>query len=293
MYYGEGSPGADKLTFVAENLKKLTANLSKRGPHRVLVGDLAFAGLPGKVYTPAEGNGIPGVAFAHDWRSPVKDYHATLRHLASWGIAVAAPDTENGLVPNHRGLANDIESALQILAGVRLGEGKAVVHPNKLGVAGHGMGAGVAVLAAAGNANINAVGCVFPATTAPSSTAAATNVSAPGLVLAPGEDQWLDRGNPHRLALNWKGDCVFREVDGATQAGFSETSLAQRLIGFSKSSVHHQEVARCALTGFLLATLAGDKKYAAFADPTVTIKGLTTRDDAWLRAQLPKAKSLF
>lgn len=273
---------------MAENLKTLTSNLAKRGPHRVMVGDLAFTGLPGKVYTPAEGNGIPGIAFAHDWRTPIKEYHATLRHLASWGIAVAAPDTENGVFADHRGLANDLETSLQILAGVRLGEGKVVVHPKKLGLAGHGMGAGVAVLAAAGHEDIGAVGCVFPATTSPSSTAAATNVSAPGLILAPGEDQWLDRGNPFRLALSWKGDCVYREVDNATQAGFSETNLLRRLAGFSKSNVKHQETARAALTGFLLATIGADKKYAAFADPDTNIKGLTSRDEEWLTQQLPE-----
>ncbi|MEW4988449.1 dienelactone hydrolase family protein [Corynebacterium sp. 045007] len=273
---------------MADNLKTLTSNLSKRGPHRVMVGDLAFTGLPGKVYTPAEGNGIPGIAFAHDWRTPIEEYHATLRHLASWGIAVAAPDTENGIVADHRGLANDLETALQILAGVRLGEGKVVVHPKKLGVAGHGMGAGVAVLAAAGHDLISGVGCVFPATTAPSSSAAATNVSVPGLVLAPGEDQWLDRGNPARLAVQWKGDVVYREVDKADQGSFSETTLLRRLAGFSSSKVKYQEVARAALTGFLLATVGDDKKYSDFADPTATIKGTTNRDMEWLIKELPE-----
>ncbi|MFP2060373.1 MULTISPECIES: dienelactone hydrolase family protein [Corynebacterium] len=273
---------------MADNLKTLTSNLSKRGPHRVMVGDLAFTGLPGKVYTPAEGNGIPGIAFAHDWRTPIEEYHATLRHLASWGIAVAAPDTENGIVADHRGLANDLETALQILAGVRLGEGKVVVHPKKLGVAGHGMGAGVAVLAAAGHDLISGVGCVFPATTVPSSSAAATNVSAPGLVLAPGEDQWLDRGNPARLAVQWKGDVVYREVDKADQGSFSETTLLRRLAGFSSSKVKYQEVARAALTGFLLATVGDDKKYSDFADPTATIKGTTNRDMEWLIKELPE-----
>lgn len=277
-----------KLFTVADNLKTLTSNLSKRGPHRVMVGDLAFTGLPGKVYTPAEGNGIPGIAFAHDWRTPIEEYHATLRHLASWGIAVAAPDTENGIVADHRGLANDLETALQILAGVRLGEGKVVVHPKKLGVAGHGMGAGVAVLAAAGHDLISGVGCVFPATTAPSSSATATNVSAPGLVLAPGEDQWLDRGNPARLAVQWKGDVVYREVDKADQGSFSETTLLRRLAGFSSSKVKYQEVARAALTGFLLATVGDDKKYSDFADPTATIKGTTNRDMEWLIKELPE-----
>src|SRR5690625_5675505 len=84
------------LGSVSANLKKHLATLSKRGGHRVLVGDLDYAGLPGKVYTPAEGKGLAAVAFGHDWRKHVKDYHATLRHLASWGIVVVAPDTETG-----------------------------------------------------------------------------------------------------------------------------------------------------------------------------------------------------
>ena len=74
---------------VADKMKNLITRLGKRGPHRVMVGDLNFAGIPGRVYTPAEGNGIPGIAFGHDWRVGVDAYHATLRHLASWGFAVA------------------------------------------------------------------------------------------------------------------------------------------------------------------------------------------------------------
>ena len=71
---------------MSAKLKKLS-DLSKRGPHRVLEGDLGYTGLPGKVYTPAEGKNLPGIAFGHDWMKKVDDYHGTLRHLASWGIA--------------------------------------------------------------------------------------------------------------------------------------------------------------------------------------------------------------
>ena len=116
-------------------MKNLITRLGKRGPHRVMVGDLNFAGIPGRVYTPAEGNGIPGIAFGHDWRVGVDSYHALLRHLASWGFAVAAPDTEKGIAPNHRGFAADLETALQILAGVRLGNGNITVQPNELWLA--------------------------------------------------------------------------------------------------------------------------------------------------------------
>src|ERR1700719_3914775 len=58
-----------RLRRPAAPLRKRVAALSRRGPHRVLRGDLAFAGLPGAVYTPEAGLNLPGVAFGHDWLS--------------------------------------------------------------------------------------------------------------------------------------------------------------------------------------------------------------------------------
>ena len=81
------------------------SKLSKRGPHRVMVGNLDYVGLPGKLYTPSEGKQLPAIAFGHDWLKDVKAYHAALRHFASWGIVVVAPNTEKNFNPNHRGFA--------------------------------------------------------------------------------------------------------------------------------------------------------------------------------------------
>ena len=130
--------------------KKLFAALTRRGPHRVLCGDLAFAGLPGVVYTPESGLNLPGVAFAHDWLAGVDRYERTLEHLASWGIVAAAPDTETSIAPSVLNLAFDLGTTLDIITGVRLGPGKISVHPAKLGIAGHGFGGAAAVFAAAG-----------------------------------------------------------------------------------------------------------------------------------------------
>lgn len=105
-------------------VKKLVADLSKPGPHRVLRGDLAFAGQPGVVYTPEEGLGLPGIAFGHDWVTPAAGYAATLEHLASWGIVAAAPDTEKGFAPSVLNLAFDLGTTLDIITGVRLGPGR-------------------------------------------------------------------------------------------------------------------------------------------------------------------------
>lgn len=216
--------------YVAENLKKQLSVLSKRGPHRVLVGDLDFAGLPGKVYTPAEGSGIPGVAFGHDWMLGLKRYHATLRHLASWGIAVAAPSTETGFTPNHRGFAADLQTALQVLAGVKLGSGNVTVSPKKLGLAGHGMGGGAAILAALDNPQAKAVATIFPAVTSPSNYEAAKHMTVPGLVIDSETNGLMDAGNPATVAFNWGADVAYRQISNGNQLA------SPRELSFTSSS---------------------------------------------------------
>src|ERR1700755_3196984 len=124
--------------------KKLVGTLTRRGPHRILRGDLAFAGLPGVVYTPESGLNLAGVAFGHDWLAGADRYGGTLEQLASWGIAAAAPASETSVAPSVLNLACDLGTTLDIIAGVRLGPGKISVHPTKLGVAGHGFGGSAA-----------------------------------------------------------------------------------------------------------------------------------------------------
>ncbi|OIR40707.1 alpha/beta hydrolase [Corynebacterium sp. NML140438] len=281
---------------MSANLKKL-AELSKRGPHKVLEGDLGYTGLPGKVYTPAEGKNLPAVAFGHDWRQSVDDYHGTLRHLASWGIAVAAPDTEKGWRPDHAGFAADLETALQILTGVRLGNGKISIHPQRLGVVGHGMGGGAAVLAAVENPKVQAVAAIYPANVAPSAVEAARRALRPGLIIGPGEDgdSLFDPGNPAKLAYNWAGEVAYRSIKKGDQQSFSEDTLTKRLLGLGKSSASLQTTVRGLLTGFLLHQLADEKKYASYSAPDATGKNVTsyTGEDLAELAGLTKDDSLF
>lgn len=255
------------LILVSAKLKKLS-DLSKRGPHRVMEGDLGYTGLPGKVYTPAEGKNLPGVAFGHDWLRGIAAYEDTLRHLASWGIAVAAPDTETGFKPDHRGLAADLETAMQILAGVRLGNGNISISPGKLGIVGHGMGGGAAVLAAVDNSKAKAVAAVYPANVAPSAVEAARNLFIPGMVIGPGKDgdSLFDPGNPAKLAYNWAGEVVYRAPKKGDQQSFSEDTMVKRILGLGKSDRSLQETVRGLLVGYLLHQLDGDKSYSAYSE---------------------------
>src|SRR3954467_881869 len=81
------------------NAKQGLAELSRPGPLTVLRGDLGMSGIPGVIYAPEEGLGLPAVAFGHDWLQPPARYADLLRHLASWGFVTAAPSSHRGPLP--------------------------------------------------------------------------------------------------------------------------------------------------------------------------------------------------
>ncbi|ORB73068.1 hypothetical protein [Mycobacterium scrofulaceum] len=249
--------------------RKLFAALSRRGPHRVLRGDLAFAGLPGVVYTPEAGLNLPGVAFGHDWLAGAARYGGLLKHLASWGIVAGAPDTERGLAPSVLNFAFDLGTALDIVSGVRLGPGKISVHPAKLGVVGHGFGGSAAVFAAAGMPNkLAAAAALFPAVTSPPAEAPATALTLPGLILtAPGDAQSLT-SNALSLSRAWDA-ATLRIVSKARPGGLVEGRRLTKAFGLAGPHRRTQRTVRALVTGYLLHTLGGDKTYRDFADPDV------------------------
>jgi dienelactone hydrolase len=249
--------------------RKLVAALTRRGPHRVLRGDLAFAGLPGVVYTPEAGLNLPAVAFGHEWLTGVERYSHLLEHLASWGIVAAAPDTERGLAPSVLNLAFDLGTALDIAAGVRLGPGKISVHPNKLGLVGHGFGGSAAVFAAAGMPDKpKAVAAIFPTITKPPAEQPAATLKVPGVIFsAPGHAKTL-RSNALELSQAWDASTL-RVISKAQAGGLAEGRRLTRVFGLPAPNRETQKAVRALLTGYLLYALGGDKTYREFADPDV------------------------
>ena len=251
--------------------KKLFGALTRRGPQRVMRGDLGFAGLPGVVYTPAEGKNLPAVVFAHDWITSAHRYHATLEHLASWGIVAAGVDTEIGFAPSALNLAYDMGTALDIIAGVRLGTGDISVHPEKLGVAGHGFGASAAVFAAAGMpSRVKAAFAAYPTVSSPPAEQPAATLTVPGLILtAPGDPMTL-RSNAVELARVWKS-ATLRSTPKAKSGGLVEGRRLGRVVGLPGADKSSQKTVRALMTGYLLHLLAGDKQYRDFADAEVEL----------------------
>jgi dienelactone hydrolase len=258
--------------------KKLFAALKRRGPHRVLRGDLAFAGLAGVVYTPESGLNLPGVAFAHEWLTGSERYEGTLEHLASWGIVAAAPDTEKSIAPSVLNLAFDIGTTLDIIAGVRLGDGKISVHPTKLGIVGHGFGASTAVFAAAGMpAKPKAVVAAFPTVTKPRAEEAASTLKVPGLILTDPGDPMSLRSNAVELARVWDA-ATLRAVPKAKAGGLIEGRRLARVVGLPGADRGTQKMVRALMTGYLLHMLTGDKAYRDFADPEAALPKAAVMD---------------
>ena len=257
-------------------LKSLVAELGRRGPHPVLRGELALAGLPGVLMTPASGRGLPAVAFGHGWLQPTKRYLETLRHLASWGIVAAAPATQGGPVPSHTGLATDLLTALDVCAKVRLGSGEISVNPERLALAGHSMGAGAAVLAAARDERVKALAGFAVAETAPSAAQAASRCTMPALFLDAEDDSVTPAGaNAEKVARRWAGPLTLRTVDDASDIGLAEGRTVVDLFLRGGSERGTQKLVRALMTGFLLAHLTGDSRYDELADPATQFPGTT------------------
>ena len=258
--------------------KKLFKELTRKGPHRVLRGDLAFAGLPGVVFTPESGMNLAGVAFGHDWIAGADRYCGTLEHLASWGIVAAAPHTETSVAPSVLNLAFDLGTTLDIIAGVRLGPGKISVHPTKLGIVGHGFGASAAVFAAAGMpAKPKAVVAAFPTVTKPMAAEPAAALQVPGLILSDPGDPMSLRSNAVELARAWRTGTL-RAVKNVKAGGLVEGRRLARVVGLPGADRGTQKIVRALMTGYLLHTLTGDKTYQEFADAEVDLPNATVMD---------------
>lgn len=251
--------------------KKLFNALTRRGPHRVLRGDLAFAGLPGVVFTPETGLNLPGVAFGHDWLASGLRYSGTLEHLASWGIVAAAPNTETGIAPSVLNLAFDLGTTLDIITGVRLGPGKISVHPAKLAVAGHGFGGSAAVFTAAGMPDrLQTAVAIFPTVSSPPAEQPAASLRVPGLILADPGDPMSLRSNAVGLARAWQ-PATLREVHKVTAGGLVEGRRLARALKLPGADKGTQKIVRALLTGYLLNELTGDRTYRPFSDPEAVL----------------------
>jgi dienelactone hydrolase len=245
----------------ARNAKEAVAALSQPGPHPVLRGDLGIVGIAGVVFAPTEGLGLPAVAFGHDWLQPAERYADLLRHLASWGIVAAAPNAHRGLLPSQYGLAADLRSTLDVCAGVRLGDGHISVDSRRTALAGHGLGAGAALIAAAGHPRVAAVVTLAPAQTHPDTLDAARTVTVPTLHIAAGKDTVTPAaGHAEPIAAAAGGPVWLRTLRKASHTGFLDGSHWSDIVLAGKPDARTRTLTRALVTAFLLNQLCGEER---------------------------------
>ncbi|HWE90205.1 MAG TPA: alpha/beta hydrolase [Pseudonocardiaceae bacterium] len=262
--------------------KELFAELAGPGPHEVLRGDLAAAGVQGTVFTPRSGLGLPAVVFGHGWLQPPIRYRNLLRHLASWGVVVACPATQAGPLPSYQRYADDLRTALDVCAGVRLGGGEISVDPARLGLAGHSTGGGSAVLAAAAESSaagrVRAVATLAVAEVRPSAAAAAAECAMPGLHLAAGRDLIAPPvAHAEEIAANWRGPVTVRGLAKATHLGFTQGRHWSELLLDGKPEPASRRAAQALLTAFFRFHLAGDGRVRPLLDNDVKACPITYR----------------
>jgi dienelactone hydrolase len=260
------------------NAKDAILRLSRPGPHRVLRGDLGIMGIPGVVFAPEEGLGLPAVVFGHDWLQPAERYADLLRHLASWGFVTAAPSSHRGALPSHSGFAADLRTTLEVCAGVRLGDGRISVDARRTALAGHGIGGGAALLAAVGQPRIAAVVTIAVAQTRPSALDAARAITAPTLHLAAGKDTVAPAtGHAEPIADAAGGRVWLRTLLKASHTGFLEGVHWSDFVLSGSPNAKTRRRTRAIVTAFLMHQLLDEDRVEVLVDGKISGTTLTRR----------------
>ncbi len=252
--------------------------LSRPGPLPVLRGDLGMVGLPGVVFAPMEGLGLPAIAFGHDWLQPAERYADLLRHLASWGIVAAAPSSHRGALASHAGFAADLRTTLDVCAGVRLGDGRISVDSRRTAFGGHGIGGGAAILAASGHPRVAAVVTLALSGTRPSALDAARTVTVPTLHLTAGEDKITPAvGHAEPVAAAAGGPVVLRTLKKADHTGFLDGRHWSDLLLAGSPDGKTRRITRALVAAFLLHELCGEDAVEALVNGKVSGTELAAR----------------
>ncbi|WP_394618580.1 alpha/beta hydrolase family protein [Lentzea sp. JNUCC 0626] len=193
--------------------------------------------VPARVHYPATTTGtnqpvaagrFPAIAFGHGFFQATSKYTSTSNHLASWGFVVVVPTTQGGLSPNHGTFADDLNTGLSWLVAQDTTTGSRFrdhISTASLGVAGHSMGGGAAVLAAARNPKITAVSTYAAAETTPSAKAAAATLAAPAQFLAGSQDTITPVDEHQRPMFAAKPRAKqLRTITGGFHCGFMDSS---------------------------------------------------------------------
>ena len=184
--------------------------------------------FPARLAYPTRGGPYPTIAFAHGYGIDSSYYRGTLHALAAAGYVVIAPDSETSRLPSHSRFADDLNRSLRWL-GRRSATGSRGVPRGKvdsghLGVAGHSMGGGVAILAASRSRSIDTVATLAAADTVPvRASAAVRRLRVPSLFVVGSDDRIVPAAGTAVTFRRAPSPSLLASIKGGSHCGFMET----------------------------------------------------------------------
>jgi dienelactone hydrolase len=176
----------------------------------------------------ASGGPYPCVSFGHGFLQPVTRYESTLLHLATHGFVVIASESGGELFPSHAAFAADLSRCLTYLAdeGVRAGSFfEGLTDGARMALAGHSMGGGASLLAAASDPRVRLVLPLAAAETNPSAIAASEQVRCAVIHLAGTNDTIVPPGpNGVAMANATPAPNQMLLIQGGFHCGFQDVS---------------------------------------------------------------------
>ena len=194
---------------------------------KAVIVKVAGRSFPARLSYPTRGGPYPAVAFAHGYMNRSSWYAGTLRSIAAAGYVVIAPDSETGQFPSHARLADDLNRSLRWLRRQSAVGSKDVprrkVDSKHVGVAGHSMGGGVALLAAARGRTIDTVATLAAAETAPRASVAVRRLTVPSLFVVGSDDRIVPAAGTAVMFRRAPSPALLATITGGSHCGFMET----------------------------------------------------------------------
>lgn len=220
-----------------------------------------YPGTTAGADAPVAAGSHPGLAFGHGFFQDISKYESLLEHYASWGFITVTPKSQGGLFPSHSGFADDLNASLTWLTAQNTTSGSrfaGTVDTAHLGLSGHSMGGGAALLAAGRDSAVKAVSTLAAAETDPSAVAASGTLTMPAQYVAGSADSIAGVADNQKKMYDAKpSPTQLRVITGGFHCGFVDNSG----IGCDSGSLTRaaqQKLTRGITTAFLLHTLGVD-----------------------------------
>ena len=189
----------------------------------VKVGSRSF---PARLSYPSRGGPYPALAFGHAHMARASWYASTLDALAQAGTVVIAPDSGTGIAASPNRLADDLNLSLAWLVSESRAGGTVVpggkVDGSRTALAGHSMGGGAALLAAARSRTVDTVATLAPFEKSPPAATAARRVQVAALFVV-GSADWIVHAADTALRFRRAPSAsLLATITGGSHCGFMD-----------------------------------------------------------------------